>query len=142
MIQHTPLLDQQNLCCSRRKVVSFLWAACKSIVPRELLGSPSNQRILRKNISKFIRLRIYEKFSLHQSMYKLKISNFSFISDNHSLCNSSTKQNITKRWICWLFTCLVVPLLQANFYITDSENGRLEVFFYETIHFIIEETVL
>ncbi|GJS98613.1 telomerase reverse transcriptase [Tanacetum coccineum] len=129
--EHTPLLDQQNLCCSKRQVVSFIWAACKSIVPRELLGSPSNQRILRKNISRFIRLRIYEKFSVHQSMFKLKISNFSFISDNHSLCNSSTKQNISTRWIYWLFTCLVVPLLQANFYITDSENGRLEVFFYE-----------
>nr|XP_043626813.1 telomerase reverse transcriptase [Erigeron canadensis] len=117
--------------CSKRQVVSFVWAACRSIVPQELLGSSSNCRILRKNLSKFIRLRIYEKFSLHQCMHKLKISNFPFLSDKNSICNSSTKRDILRRWIYWFFTYLVVPLLQANFYITESEHGKLEVFFYE-----------
>ncbi|KAI7745602.1 hypothetical protein M8C21_024037, partial [Ambrosia artemisiifolia] len=96
-----------------------------SIIPRELLG---NWRILRKNISKFIRLRIYEKFSLHQCMYKLKISDFQFLS---AFCIPGTNRNLLERWIYWLFASIVVPLLQANFYVTESEHGKLQVFFYE-----------
>ncbi|XP_076902584.1 LOW QUALITY PROTEIN: telomerase reverse transcriptase-like [Bidens hawaiensis] len=105
--------------CSQRQVESFVWAACMNIIPRELLG---NWRILRKNISKFIRLRIYEKFSLHQCMYKLKLSEFPL------LCNS---RDLLARWIHWLFASVVVPLLQANFYVTEGEHGKLQVFFYE-----------
>ncbi|XP_071739579.1 telomerase reverse transcriptase [Rutidosis leptorrhynchoides] len=120
--------------CSKKQVVSFIWAACRSIVPRELLGTSLNSRVFRKNISKFIRLRIYEKFSLHQCMHKLKISNFPFLSDKNSLCNLSTKRDILRRWIFWFFTYLVVPLLQANFYVTESEHGKLEVFYYEKSH--------
>ncbi|KAJ9563465.1 hypothetical protein OSB04_008625 [Centaurea solstitialis] len=43
----------------------------------------------------------------------------------------NTKQNLLERWIYWFFKCLVVPLIQANFYITESEHGKLDVFFYE-----------
>ncbi|KAI3712673.1 hypothetical protein L1987_71235 [Smallanthus sonchifolius] len=104
---------------STSEVAAFVWAVCTNIIPRELLG---NWRILRKNISKFIRLRMYEKFSLHQCMYRLKISDFPFL---------GTNRNLLERWIYWLFACIVVPLLQANFYVTESENGKLKVFFYE-----------
>ncbi|KAL7603250.1 hypothetical protein Lser_V15G15665 [Lactuca serriola] len=130
------IFDKKDLHCSKGQVVSFIWAASRSIVPEELLG---DLRILRKNISKFIRLRIYEKFSLHQCMHKLKTSNFSFLSNNHSFCNSSNidhkfgevKQRILGRWIYWFFTSFIVSLIQANFYVTESEHGRLDVFFYE-----------
>ncbi|KAI3719589.1 hypothetical protein L6452_20491 [Arctium lappa] len=158
LIQHTSLLDHHDPYCSKRQVVSFIWAACRSIVPRELLGTPSNWRVLRKNISMFIRLRIYEKFSIHQCLRKLKTSNFPFLLDKHSLCNltnkvqcpsrgndvniekkfgearvgmSNIKRNLLERWMYWFFKCLVVPLVQANFYITESEHGKLDVFFYE-----------
>ncbi|XP_021998773.1 telomerase reverse transcriptase isoform X17 [Helianthus annuus] len=126
------ILDQSStseqsseLSCSKRQVVSFVWAACMNIIPRELLG---NWRILRKNISKFIRLRIYEKFSLHQCMYKLKISDFQFLS---AICNSGIIRKLLERWTYWVFAFIVVPLLQANFYVTESEHGKLQVFFYE-----------
>lgn len=131
LIQQSFLLNRQDLYCLKWQVVSFIWAACRIIVPPELLGSPSNWRFLRENISKFIRLRIYEKFSLHQCMSELKISNFPFLSGNDSLCNMSIKENLSEKWIYWLFTSLIVPLLHANFYITESEHGKLEVFFYE-----------
>ncbi|XP_024989026.1 telomerase reverse transcriptase [Cynara cardunculus var. scolymus] len=126
-----PREDHHDSYCSKRQVVSFIWAACRSIVPRELLGTPSNWRILRKNISMFIRLRIYEKFSIHQCLRKLKTSNYPFLLDEHSLCNSIIKRNLLERWTYWFFKCLVVPLVQANFYITESEHGKLDVFFYE-----------
>lgn len=143
--------------CLKKQVVSFIWAACRSIVPPELLGSPRNWRVLRKNISNFICLRRFEKFSLHQCMHKLKATKFPLLVDKQLSCRpSSTMSNfpeghqpgqlkgycnisltnsgehkILQRWILWFFSHLVVPLLQANFYITESEHGNQEVYYYK-----------
>lgn len=138
--------------------MSFIWAVCRSIVPSDLLGTPSNWRVLRRNISKFIQLRRFEKFSLKQCMHKLKTSQFPFLSSKGSLCCLSNqvlehmeaqsldtntrstklndvihirKQKLLEGWIYWLFSYLVKPLLQANFYITDSEHGKQDVFYYK-----------
>ncbi|KAL7608201.1 hypothetical protein Lser_V15G09733 [Lactuca serriola] len=125
------ILDKKDLYCSKGQVVSFIWAASRSIVPEELLG---NLRPLRKNISKFIKLRLYEKFSLHECMHKLKISDFSFLSNKHSLCDfkfGEIRGIVLERWMYWFFTHLIVPLIQANFYVTESEHGKPDVFYYE-----------
>lgn len=142
--------------CPKKQVVSFIWAACRSIVPQELLGSPHNWRVLRKNISSFICLRRFEKFSLNQCIHKLKVTDFALLSDKSPGCFERSKvstsperhrsgkpkesctisdkncerDKILQNWIFWLFSHLVVPLLQANFYITESEHGQ-EVYYYK-----------
>ncbi|XP_058225242.1 telomerase reverse transcriptase isoform X3 [Rhododendron vialii] len=143
--------------CLKKHVVSFLWAVCRSIVPPDLLGTSSNWRILRKSISRFVRLRRFEKFSLKQCMYKLKTSVFPFLSDKRASCYSnvkmlksrkrqipdlhkrqsqvefathSIKHKIVQNWILWFFSCLIVPLVQANFYVTESEHGKQNLFYY------------
>ncbi|XP_062107723.1 telomerase reverse transcriptase isoform X2 [Humulus lupulus] len=143
--------------CLKSQVVSFVWAACRSIIPPELLGTPTNWRILRRNISKFIQLRKFERFSLKQCMHKLKTSAFPYFFNDHSLCllsnqvlqhgegqmletsRSSELNEATYRirnfflesWIYWFFSYVVVPLLQANFYVTESECGKQDLFYYK-----------
>lgn len=147
---------EPNKCqCLKKQVVSFIWAVCRSIVPSDLLGMPSNWRILRTNISKFIQLRRFEKFSLNQCMNKLKTSKFPLLSNKscqltrdlakyaegncgdmqHKKCRELYATDIIKRkilecWIFWFFTSLVSPLIQANFYVTESEHEKQEVFYY------------
>ncbi|KAK6933776.1 Telomerase ribonucleoprotein complex - RNA-binding domain [Dillenia turbinata] len=141
--------------CSFDQVVSFIWAICRSIVPPDLLGTPSNWRVLRKNIAKFIRLRRFEKFSPKQCMQKLKMSGLPFIANKHSMCYSSKqvgkkfsqlverghrceqndhefalKHKIMEGWIVWLFSRLVIPLVRTNFYVTETEYGKHNVFYY------------
>lgn len=141
--------------CPKKQVISFIWAACRSIVPQELLGSPHNWRVLRKNVSRFICLRRFEKFSLKQCIHKLKVTDFALLSDRSPYCFERSKvsnspkrhksgklkescmivaknrerDKILQNWIFWFFSHLVVPLLQANFYITESEHGQ-EVYYY------------
>ncbi|GMH15186.1 hypothetical protein Nepgr_017027 [Nepenthes gracilis] len=146
-----------NSYCSKNEVVSFIWAACRNIVPPDLLGSPSNWRILRRNICKFIQLRRLEKFSLKQCVAKFKISRFPLLSNKHSLCcfngrwlkhgkgqdvdvikgcsnlscgTANMRQHLLRRWIFWFFSHVVVPLVQANFYVTESEHGKQSLYFY------------
>ncbi|XP_022935603.1 telomerase reverse transcriptase isoform X1 [Cucurbita moschata] len=142
--------------CPKNQVVSFIWAVCRSIVPADMLGTCSNWRMLRRNISKFIKLRRFENFSLKQAMHKLKTSWFPFLSDKHSLCCQNgkvsnsveqrrvmhegfsmskeaaymMKRNLTESWIYWLFSHLIIPLIQAHFYVTETEFGKQDVYFF------------
>ncbi|EOY19545.1 Telomerase reverse transcriptase, putative isoform 1 [Theobroma cacao] len=145
-------LESTKPYCLQSQVGAFIWAVCRSIVPPDLLGTPFNWRILRRNIFKFIRLRRFEKFSMKQCMHQLKRSDFPFLLNNHTSCclNGQVPKNGTGQkkfseasfsihdikhklfvnWIFWFFSSLVVSLVQANFYVTESEHGKQDVFYY------------
>ncbi|KAK8629754.1 hypothetical protein V6N13_078583 [Hibiscus sabdariffa] len=140
-------LGSTRLYCSKTQVVEFLWAVCRCLVPPDLLGTPSNWRLLKRNVFRFIQLRRFEKFSVMQCMYQLKSSDFPFLSNNHNAqvrkngseskifseanCGvNDIKHKLLVSWILWFFSSLVVPLVQANFYVTEGERGKLDVFYY------------
>ncbi|XP_057456019.1 telomerase reverse transcriptase [Lotus japonicus] len=143
--------------CSKSQVVSFIWAVSRSLLPSELLGTPPNWRIMRRNISKFIHLRRFEKFPLKLCMHELKMSRFPFLSNKYFLSSRNSwilkyleehnkvlhkefrswndtvhvvKRKLLEKWIFWYFSCLVVPLVQANFYVTESEHGKQDIYYY------------
>ncbi|XP_068499017.1 telomerase reverse transcriptase isoform X2 [Phaseolus vulgaris] len=149
--------DEFNSYCSKSQVVSFIWAVSRSLLPSEILGTPPAWRIMRRNISKFIHLRRFEKFPLKLCMHKLKISLFPFLSNKYFLSSKNArvlkyiegqnelfhkefknrndvvhvvKRKLLEKWIFWYFSCLVVPLLQANFYVTESEKGKQDIYYY------------
>ncbi|KAL2616730.1 hypothetical protein AAZV13_08G144400 [Glycine max] len=143
--------------CSKSQVVSFIWAVSRSLLPSELLGTPPTWRIMRRNISKFIHLRRFEKFPLKLCMHKLKISSFPFLSNKYFLNSQNAsvlkyiegknklfhqefknwndavhgvKHKLLEKWIFWYFSFLVVPLVQSNFYVTESEQGKQDIYYY------------
>ncbi|KAF9600096.1 hypothetical protein IFM89_002569 [Coptis chinensis] len=139
--------------CLKSQVVSFIWNVCRSIVPLELVGAPSNWRALRRNISKFVHLRKFENFSLKQCMHGLKTSCVPLLSNWYSSCYMNNhapetgeklindyqkfsevmailKNNLFSYWIYWLFSRLVVPIVQSSFYVTEVEGGKLDMFYY------------
>ncbi|KAL3695661.1 hypothetical protein R1sor_009737 [Riccia sorocarpa] len=119
-------------------VVSFLWAACRSIVPPEMLGSKRSWRVLRSNIAHFVSLRRHEKFNLQHVLFKLKLSNQPWLSSDSESAPSEgsskgrriLQQKKLELWLYWLFTNLVVPLIRCHFYVTEIENHRQNVFYY------------
>ncbi|CAM8949178.1 unnamed protein product [Rhodiola kirilowii] len=149
---HEPL-NLGQLHCSKYQVTSFIWAVCRSIIPQELLGGHSNWRTMTRNISIFIGLRRFEKFSLRQCMHKLKSTSFFIFSDINSsshlidqrLIRTKGNEGIQMKvgdnkhkmrvkllecWVYWLFTNLVIPVVQRNFYVTTTEEGKQDVFYY------------
>ncbi|KAH6824527.1 hypothetical protein C2S53_010341 [Perilla frutescens var. hirtella] len=122
-------------CCLKNEVVSFIWAICRRIVPSPLLGEPSNWRVLRRNIAKFIQLRKFEKFTLKECTHKLKISKFPIFSNKLTGCSGVGVTDIARHaildcWMLWVFVHLVSPLVQANFYVTESEHEKKEMLYY------------
>ncbi|KAG6546743.1 hypothetical protein Mapa_011932 [Marchantia paleacea] len=123
-------------------VVGFLWAACRSIIPPDMLGSKRSWRSLRSSIAHFVGLRRHEKFNIQQALLKLKLSSYSWMTiapsttlDSTSKVSSSTGERVLQQkkmelWLSWLFTSLVVPLIRSHFYVTEIENHRQNVFYY------------
>ncbi|KAL8088758.1 hypothetical protein AgCh_038515 [Apium graveolens] len=138
--------------CTKEQVTSFIWAVCRSIVPVNLLGTPKAQRTLRRNIYNLINLRRFENFSHKQGMQKLKASNFPILSNPHALCYFSRdiqgqkintkgcntpddgtfilQQKILQSWVFWFFSSFVLPLVRSNFYVTESQHGKQDIFYY------------
>ncbi|XP_049935766.1 telomerase reverse transcriptase isoform X2 [Nymphaea colorata] len=148
--------DMNKSFSKHKEVVSFIWAVCRNVVPSPLLGHPCNWRALRQNIANFVKLRRFEKFYLKHCMHQVWTSGFPFLSEFTSICHwhafrneeliteawkdcdlsamkSSLHRKLVEVWIFWLFSCLIVPVLRANFYITESENGRHGVFYYRKV---------
>lgn len=127
--------------CPKRQVVSFIWAICRRLVPRPLLGGLSSWRSLCRNISKFIELRRFEKFSLKECLHGLKISDFPFFSkqhpgNKHPGCGSlgvtdNARHMVFNRWIYWFFRHLITLIIRTNFYVTDSEHGKHALLYYK-----------
>ncbi|CAL9135887.1 unnamed protein product [Musa acuminata var. zebrina] len=137
------------------QVVSFIWAVCRSIVPVSLLGNSSCWKSLQRNISKFVKLHRFEKFYVKQCIHGVKMSCFHFLSKVRSSkcsCNGNSRSefggsirkysrkpcnskmilvgNLFSRWMRWFFFDMIVPMISANFYVTERESRKHELFYY------------
>ncbi|KAJ1686820.1 hypothetical protein LUZ63_018210 [Rhynchospora breviuscula] len=120
------------------EVVSFIFASLRRIVPFPLLGNKKSWRALRRNIYKFVQLRRHEKIFLEDCMEGLSVSNFEFFSNLQKSCscdgggkNISFVKKLLYTWVHWLFLHIIVPIISSNFYVTERESKRYEVFYYK-----------
>ncbi|XP_023636413.1 telomerase reverse transcriptase isoform X2 [Capsella rubella] len=136
-----PSVDESKLYCTKDQVVSFIWAIFRYIVPESLLGDTHQMRVLRRNIAWFVSRRRNEKCTVKQFLHKVKSSDFPFftrkqlccIVNGHELQDESirsTQQRLCTKWISWLFLEIVKKLVFFNFYATESQGGRLNIYYY------------
>jgi len=119
------------------QVSGFVWAVVRRAVPAELLGTKRAQRALQRAIRHFVSLRRYEQMSVHQAIQQMRVSDLPWLaaSPSHAKRNvppseAAARQRTLAMWIGWLFACLVVPVLRAHFFCTESEAYRQQVFYY------------
>ena len=134
-------VNVSELCASfvpHSNVSSFIWACVRKIVPSKLLGSMKAKKVLRRTIKRFVSLKRYENMTVHQAMDGIPLSEIKWIhnigrKDSRTTIppnKYSAQRRIFTLWIGWLFSALVVPLIRAHFYCTESEAYRQEVFYY------------
>ncbi|KAF9437892.1 hypothetical protein BGZ76_010674 [Entomortierella beljakovae] len=94
-----------------------------------------------RSMTRFIRLRKFENMSLQYVLQGFKMSDCKWLQDerlsksdshvSHFPPSASNKQHeILNEFIYWLFDGVLIPLLQASFYVTDSSFHRNRVFYY------------
>lgn len=98
-------------------------------------------RVLRRNIAWFVSRRRNEKCTVTQFLHGVKPSDFSFFASKQLCCMvnghahqnesiRSTQQMLCTKWISWLFLEIVKKLLLFNFYATERQDGRLDIYYY------------
>ncbi|KAK9798933.1 hypothetical protein WJX73_003177 [Symbiochloris irregularis] len=117
------------------RVAAFIWSIIRHIVPQALLGGAHNRSKLRQHLLTFIKLRRWEYLSVHQLLKGLRITELPLLTGCKPGVASSPSGHAAgsrrlARWLQWLFTYLVIPLLRAHFYVTDSMIFRQQIFYY------------
>ncbi|CAN8300216.1 unnamed protein product [Cochlearia groenlandica] len=136
-----PSVKETKMYCTKDQVVSFIWAICRYIIPESLLGTTHQMRVLRSNIAWFVSRRRNEECTVKQFLHKVKPSDFSFFASKQLCCMvnglelqnesiRSTQQMLCTKWISWLFLEIVKKLVPFNFYATESQEGRLNIYYY------------
>ncbi|CAK9192800.1 unnamed protein product [Sphagnum troendelagicum] len=139
-----------------RQVVAFLWAVCRRLVPEEFLGSTRAWRSLCHSIACFVSLRRHETFYVQHILNKLQAKGFLWFNMRRCVPEKPTRncreshvakqsekgrqtsarermtfgQMMLEDWLHWFFGSLIVPLIRAHFYVTESEHHRQNILYY------------
>ena len=119
-------------------VSAFCQAILTKLIPPGFWGTMDlehNQGVLRRNIDRFIRLRRYEGLSLHEVLQGMKISGMDWL-DLYASKMMLSKSDFNKRleilaeFLYYLFDSVLIPLLRANFHVTESGVHRYRLFYF------------
>ncbi|KAK3745334.1 hypothetical protein QZH41_018897, partial [Actinostola sp. cb2023] len=118
------------------QVFRFVKAVFNRVVPKELWGTEKNKRAFYKNLDGFIKLKKSERFSLGQTVDRMKIACCDWVklSGNEKqstpLSESEKQKEVLYKWIWWLVRCYIMVILKSFFYITEGASQSKEIFFY------------
>lgn len=121
-----------NFSTSPSSVTAFAVGVLRSVMPPRMIGL-ANFDVLAAHLSTFIHLRRYESMTLQDFMTGLSITGIPWlVPDRERLCLSATrkKEELLAEMVYWIIDSLVVPLLKAHFYITESHLFRNRVLYF------------
>ena len=107
------------------QVYSFVLSIISQLLPIAFWGV-HNWKVLRNNISHFIKLKRFEGIKVCHLLQNMKILEFSWNTAKHPSCRQEyiKIQNITAQLLCWVFEVLLVNVIKASFYVTESGNNK------------------
>ncbi|KAF4455059.1 telomerase reverse transcriptase [Fusarium austroafricanum] len=122
------------------QVSSFCQAVMAKIIPNSFWGDNAvqkqNQSIMMRSVDHFIRLRRFETASLHEVTQDLKVASISWLqppglgNQNPSRTDTAKRLEIFHEFIYFVFDSLLMPLIRNNFYVTESNTHRYQVFYF------------
>ena len=119
-----------ELSCSHREVHLFLRACVVRVVPAALLGCLQTRRALWSSLSQLVRAKRYTRTSLQQALQGVRTSSFPWGGGRVGDRGHQASQRATQAWVTWILGSFALPLLAANFYVTEAGHSRQRVFFF------------
>ncbi|KAI2147442.1 Telomerase reverse transcriptase [Ophidiomyces ophidiicola] len=122
-------------------VSAFCRAALQKVVPNDLFGTGEdgqrNRAVVMRQVDRFIHLRRFESLSLHEVAQGLKISCIEWLAPPQQqttkkpcLSDARKRREIFLELLYYLFDSLLIPLVRANFYVTESSAHRNRLFYF------------
>ncbi|KAL3418000.1 telomerase reverse transcriptase [Phlyctema vagabunda] len=120
-------------------VSAFCRAVLRDIIPHQFWGDGEvqrdNERSFYKYVHEFIELRRFESLTLHQVMQGIKIANIPWLSpprcaEKASQSDFQKRVEIFQEFVYYLFDSILIPLIRANFHVTESNVHRHRLFYF------------
>ncbi|KAK8050638.1 RNA-directed DNA polymerase [Apiospora phragmitis] len=122
------------------QVSAFCQSVLSKIVPDEFWGvgpaQEHNKRVAMKMVGQFIYLRRFEGMYLHEVMRGMKITEVGWLSPERLMVHKTSQTDIQKRlelfqeFLYYVFDSLLIPLIRSNFYVTESNTHKYQLFFF------------
>ncbi|XP_051520034.1 telomerase reverse transcriptase isoform X1 [Myxocyprinus asiaticus] len=114
------------------RVYLFVRECLRYVIPEELWGSQENQLHFLSNVKNFLRLGKFERFSLAQLMWRMKVTDCHWLGPNKRQCASEHRYRewIFGQFLLWLLNEYVIGLVKALFYVTESMGQKHTLRFY------------
>ena len=122
-------------------VSAFCQAVLKRTLPRDMFGvgdsGDSNWRHVWTTVDRFVKMRRFETLSLHEVCQGMKVKAILWLqppnmTGNHKLAIPEVKKRleILHELVYYIFDSLIMPIIRANFYVTESGPYRNQLFYF------------
>ncbi|KAJ5677257.1 uncharacterized protein N7477_002890 [Penicillium maclennaniae] len=140
-----PKLSLTDYATPASSVSAFCRAVLQKLIPHTFFGDGphgiSNRRIVLKHVDSLIKMRRYESLSLHQVCKGLKVTEIPWLvppkfysagekSPKLSMSDFQKRIQLLHEFIFFIFDSIVIPLVRANFYVTESQTHRCHLFYF------------
>jgi telomerase reverse transcriptase len=122
-------------------VSAFCRAVIRNVFPSDALGESSSENhnfgVVMRSIDRFVYMRRYESFSLHDGMQEISLKDIGWLmppgtNDDSRICRSDfdTRKQILSELLYYLFDSYLVPLIRSHFYVTESSVHPNQLFYF------------
>ncbi|KAI7921925.1 telomerase reverse transcriptase [Pyricularia oryzae] len=135
--QHALILD---LATPAAHVSAYCQAVLSRLVPDKFWGDGqtrvANKQVFLKHVHHFVKLRRFETMNLHELSQGLKINQIEWLAPPELACQKASQSDRRKRveifqeFLYYLFDSILIPLIRSNFYVTESNTNRSQLFFF------------
>ncbi|KAF5887628.1 telomerase reverse transcriptase, partial [Clarias magur] len=118
--------------CSSYRVYLFVRKCVRFVVPDELWGSQHNMLQFLSRVKHFLRLGKFEKLSLAQVMWRMRVSDCRWLGNKKCHCPSEHRYRewIFGQFLLWMLKDFVIGLVKSLFYVTESVGHKHALRFY------------
>ncbi|KAJ5938172.1 hypothetical protein N7454_004514 [Penicillium verhagenii] len=141
-----PKLTLTEYATPASSVSAFCRAVLLRLIPLKFFGDGPeglfNRKAIMKHVDSFIKMRRFESPSLHEVCTGLKIANISWLASpklhnpqggentKMSLSDFRKRMEMFQEFIYYIFDSILLPLVRANFYVTESQIHRNRLFYF------------
>lgn len=140
------------------QVSAFCQYVLSKVVPDEFWGTgliqEHNKKVAMKKVDQFIHLRRFEGMYLHEVMQGMKVqystisyrrtkaadslqvTDIGWLAPERLMAHKTSQTDIQKRlelfheFLYYVFDSLLIPLIRSNFYVTESNTHKYQLFFF------------
>ncbi|KIX00186.1 uncharacterized protein Z518_10324 [Rhinocladiella mackenziei CBS 650.93] len=122
------------------RVSAFCRSVISHLLPKDAFGRGidglHNREVIMKRIEEFVQMRRFESMTLHHIVQNLRFSAVTWLSATQNLDQKMSKSDYLKRLELWyefmyyVFDSLLIPLIRANFFVTESNIHRNRLFYF------------